>query len=60
MKAFGHVGVLPELDALGGLLEASEEWQQDASGVRTRMLIILGAVADRYEAQGISLVSNVT
>ena len=45
-------GVLPELEALGELLEAREEWQQDASGVRSRMLVILGAVADRYEAQG--------
>ena len=44
--------MLPELDALGALLEANEEWQQDASGVRSRMLVILGAVADRYEAQG--------
>jgi len=45
-------GVLPELAALGELLEANEEWQQDASGVRSRMLGILGAVADRYEAKG--------
>ena len=59
MKVFGHAGVLPELDALGGLLEASEEWQQDASGVRARMLVILGAVADRYKAQGISQASSV-
>ena len=48
----GHAGVLPELDALGGLLEANDEWQQDASGVRSRMLLILGVVAERYESQG--------
>ena len=46
-------GVLPELDALGALLEANEEWQQDAAGVRSRMLAILGSVADRYEATGL-------
>lgn len=45
-------GVLPELDALGELLEANEEWRQDAAGVRSRMLTVLGAVADRYEARG--------
>ena len=45
-------GVLPELDALGGLLEAHEQWWRDAAGVRARMLTILGAVADRYLALG--------
>lgn len=49
-------GVLPELDALGALLEANEEWQQDAAGVRSRMLVILGSVADRYEAKGLPYV----
>ena len=45
-------GVLPELDALGGLLEANEEWQEDASAVRARMLGILLEVADRYVSLG--------
>ena len=50
--------MLPELDALGALLEANEEWQQDAASVRSRMLLILGSVADRYEAKGLLLVST--
>lgn len=45
-------GVLPELDALGALLEANEEWQEDASAVRARMLGILLEVADRYVSLG--------
>ncbi len=45
-------GVLPELDALGALLEANEEWQDDASAVRARMLGILLEVADRYVSLG--------
>ena len=45
-------GVLPELDALGGLFEANEEWQGDASAVRARMLGILLEVADRYVSLG--------
>ena len=40
--------MLPELDALGGLFEANEEWREDASAVRARMLGILSEVADRY------------
>ena len=43
-----YSGVLPELDALGGLLEAHERWRRDAAGVRARTLAIAGAVADRY------------
>ena len=50
--------MLPELDALGALLEANEEWQQDAAGVRSRMLVILGSVADRYEAKGLPFVKT--
>ena len=50
--------MLPELDALGALLEANEEWQQDAAGVRSRMLVILGSVADRYEAKGLPFAKN--
>ena len=50
--------MLPELDALGGLLEANEEWQQDAAGVRSRMLVILGSVADRYKAKGLAFEKN--
>ena len=52
MQARCTAGVLPELDVLGELLEANEEWQQDALGVRRRMLTIVGTVADRYEACG--------
>ena len=50
--------MLPELDALGELLEANEEWQQDAAGVRSRMLLILGSVAERYEAKGRPLMKS--
>ena len=50
--------MLPELNALGELLEANEEWQQDAAGVRSRMLVILGSVADRYESKGPPFVKN--
>lgn len=52
LQAWCTAGVLPELAVLGELLEANEEWQQDAKAVRRRMLAILGAVADRYEACG--------
>ncbi len=44
--------MLPELDALGALFEANEEWQQDAAAVRARMLGILSEVADRYVSLG--------
>ncbi len=48
-------GVLPELDALASLLEANDEWEQDASAVRARMLNILQDVADRYQSLGARL-----
>ena len=45
-------GVLPELDALGALLEANQQWLRDAAGVRARMLAVLGEVAERYVSTG--------
>ena len=45
-------GVLPELNALGALLEANPQWLRDAAGVRARMLAILGEVAERYVSTG--------
>ena len=41
-----------ELDALGSVLEASTEWQQDAVAIRARMLRILSLVASRYLSAG--------
>ncbi len=46
------VGLLVELDALGSVLEASTEWQQDAVVIRARMLRILSLVASRYLSAG--------
>jgi hypothetical protein len=46
------VGLLVELDALGSVLEASTEWQQDAVAIRARMLRILSLVASRYLSAG--------
>ncbi len=46
------VGLLVELDALGNVLEASTEWQQDAVAIRARMLRILSLVASRYLSAG--------
>lgn len=47
-----HPGLLVELDALGSVLEASTEWQQDAVAIRARMLRILSLVASRYLSAG--------
>ena len=41
-----------ELDALGHVLEAQEEWQGDAAVIRARMLRILSLVASRYLSSG--------
>ena len=41
-------GLLPELDALGGVLEGPDEWREDAAAVRARLLRILSLVAGRY------------
>jgi hypothetical protein len=45
-------GVLPELNALGALLEGSVAWARDGAGVRGRMLAILADVAERYASTG--------
>ena len=45
-------GLLVELDALGSVLEASPDWQQDAVVIRARMLRILSKVASRYLSAG--------
>lgn len=52
-------GVLPELDALASLLGANEEWEQDASAVRARMLNILLDIADRYQAFGAQPITQI-
>lgn len=45
-------GLLPELQALGQLLERQREWQADARGVRSLQLTLLSVVAERYVQQG--------
>ena len=45
-------GLLVELDALGSVLEAQEEWQADAVVIRARMLRILSLIASRYLSSG--------
>eukprot|EP00891_Asterochloris_glomerata_P007283 jgi/Astpho2/7283/fgenesh1_pg.00113_%23_86_t len=47
-----HPSLLPELEALGGVLEAVPDWAEDASTVRARMLRILSLVAARYRTCG--------
>ena len=41
-------GLLVELEALGGVLEGSQEWQADAAPIRSRQLRILSLIASRY------------
>lgn len=50
-----NAGLLVELDALGGVLEGSQEWQPDAKPVRSRQLRILSLVASRYLSAGASI-----
>ena len=55
MDACCTAGLLPELEALGGVLEAVPDWKGDASAIRARMLRILSLVAARYNTCGEAL-----
>ena len=45
-------GLLVELDALGNVLEAQDEWHADAVVIQACMLRILSLVASRYLSSG--------
>ena len=53
VEAFSGAGLLVELEALGNVLEANEEWQSDAAAIRARMLRILSLVASRFLSSGV-------
>ena len=45
-------GMLPEYEALAGLLDREPEWERDAAALRLRMLSILSSIAEGFVQSG--------
>ena len=46
--------MLPEYEALAGLLDREPEWERDAAALRLRMLSILSSIAEGFVQSGIA------